>query len=110
MFLVSKSTTPEALLHLSLKACGTQNYCKVMVWTDSKLAPSSLPVSDKALAQLSFSYLRNRDAGFDKPLWNCALFQRSAPGQCIKHQTAAPKPLAPAPAAAAVIAAPAPAN
>jgi hypothetical protein len=110
MFVVSKSTTPEALLHLSLKACGTQNYCKVMVWTDAKIAPAALPVSDKALAQLSFSYLRNRDAGFDKALWNCALFQRSAPGQCIKHQTASPKPSAPAPVAAPAVAAPAGAN
>jgi Cell Wall Hydrolase len=102
LFVVSKSTTPEALLNLSLKACGTQNYCKIMVWTDSKIAPTALPVSEKALAQLSFSYLRNREAGFDKALWNCALFQRSAPGQCIKHQASVAKPAAvPPPAGAA---------
>jgi hypothetical protein len=57
-----------------------------MIWTERAYAPTALPVSEKALEKLSFSYLRNRANGFEKTLWNCALYKRTAPGQCIKHQ------------------------
>lgn len=99
IYLVSRSASPESLLSLSLKACGDRQYCKVMMWTDPAIVPAALPVSDQALSKLSFSYLRNRSTGFEKPLWNCAQFQRSAPGQCIKHHVAA-QPAKPQAAAA----------
>lgn len=102
IYLVSQRTEPEALLNLSLQACRDQVYCKIMIWSDGRIVPDALPVSDAALAQLSFSYLRNRSNGFEKALWNCTYFKRSAPGQCIKHQPAPPEPAKPVIAAPAV--------
>ncbi len=104
IYLVSQRTEPEALLNLSLQACQNQVYCKILIWSDGGIVPSALPVSDAALARLSFSYLRNRSNGFEKALWNCAYFKRSAPGQCIKHQPAPPDPVKPVIAAPAVAA------
>jgi spore germination cell wall hydrolase CwlJ-like protein len=91
IYLVSQKTDPDALLNLSLQACGDQMYCKIMIWSDRTAVPAALPVTDEALTKLSFSYLRNRSNGFEKALWNCGYFKRSAPGQCIKHQSLPPK-------------------
>ncbi len=90
MFHVNKGVDPQALVALALQSCGAKPYCKVMVWTDPKIVPTGLPVSDEALSKLTYSYLRNRYGGFDKSLWNCQIFAGRAPAQCIKHQSAAP--------------------
>ena len=34
----------------------------------------------------TFSYLRDRVGGYEKPLWNCQQVKRAPPGQCMRTQ------------------------
>ncbi len=88
IFLVSRGTESEALLNLTRNACGNGPYCKIMVWADGRIVPTQLPVSDDQLDKLAFSYLRNSSGGFEKALWNCKIFRRVNPAECMKPRPA----------------------
>jgi hypothetical protein len=94
---VSSATNASSLTDLAQQTCGARDYCKVMVWTDPLSTPKVFPISDAHLASLAFSYLRNRQQGFEKPLWNCNIFDRPDKRQCMRGRLgSAPKPLMPA--------------
>ena len=71
---------------IAAKTCGIRTYCKLMAWTDRARTPSTLPLDMSQMATMAFSYLRDRTRGYEKALWNCAQFKRSAKGQCMKTQ------------------------
>lgn len=108
-FVVPRNTDPGQLLGLVLSSCSVKPYCKVLVWTDNRKAPTKMPVTDDQLAAMALSYLRNRSNGLDKVLWNCDVFPRPDPTQCMKQRVVPPAPVAAAkPATPAVVATPAP--
>jgi hypothetical protein len=74
---------PESLNTLGERACGKQPKCKVLAWADSALMPKGLPLEPQERAAMAFSYLRNRAAGMQKSLWNCALFPREDKKECL---------------------------
>ena len=84
VFVVPRRTDPTIMLSLVLFSCSVKPYCKIMIWTDPKPAPARLPVADELLPSMAFSYLRNRSSGLDKALWNCDLYPRPDPSQCMK--------------------------
>ena len=88
IFLVDRYSEPSALAGQALSACNGGPYCKVMMWTDRTTVPTSLPISDAQLSKLAFSYLRNSSNGYEKTLWNCDIFKRSDPSQCMKPRAA----------------------
>lgn len=87
-FVVPRRFDPGMMLSLVLFSCSVKPYCKVMIWTDAKRAPSKMPLTEDQLQSMAFSYLRNRSAGIDKALWNCDLFPRNDPSQCMKPRPA----------------------
>ncbi len=88
IFLVDKRADPALLAAQALAACGGGPYCKVMMWTDRNVVPTALPISDAQLSKLAFSYLRNNTNGYEKSLWNCDVFPRPNPKQCMKSRVA----------------------
>lgn len=94
-FVVPRNTDPGQLLNLVLSSCSVKPYCKVLVWTDNRRAPTKMPVTDDQLSAMAFSYLRNRSSGLDKVLWNCDVFPRPDANQCMK-QRVVPAPTVPA--------------
>lgn len=106
-FVVPKNTDPGQLLGLVLTSCSVKPYCKVLVWTDNRRAPTKMPVTDDQLAAMAFSYLRNRSNGLDKVLWNCDVFPRPDQTQCMKQRVVPPAPVPVVkPATPAVVATP----
>jgi hypothetical protein len=83
---IDASVDPALLPNLAAQTCGTRDYCKLVAWTNSASAPKSFPVGDAQMASAGYSYLRDRTAGFDKSLWNCALFPRPDRKQCMKRR------------------------
>ncbi len=77
---------PETFAAMALRACGDRPRCKVMGWTEPDDMGFRLPLDDAQIAALSFSYLRDRAAGYEKTLWNCAQFKPVAGRQCMKRQ------------------------
>ena len=86
----AKKMTPDGFAQLAARTCGERPYCKVMGWTDKARTPGALPLQAAQIAAMSFSYLRDRAAGFDKALWNCNEFRRPDPAQCMKVQVYVP--------------------
>ncbi len=76
---------PESLVALGERACGNRSYCKVLAWSDDTLMPKGLPIDSRERASMSFTYLRDRKAGLQKKLWNCALFPRERKSDCMPH-------------------------
>nr|HMN53700.1 cell wall hydrolase [Sphingopyxis sp.] len=60
-------------------------YCKFMGWTNPTLKPDSDTMSDMQRAAMTFSYLRDDKAGFEKALWNCSEYKRDDARQCMKR-------------------------
>ena len=88
---------------LAMRTCGERKTCKFAAWADAGKTPASVPLAPDQVATMTFSYLRDRDAGVEKTLWNCVQVQRADRRQCMKQQvllTGAPAPAAtPTPAA-----------
>ncbi len=83
---------PLQLPLLAQQACGARDYCKVLGWSDPKTMPKGFPIAEDKLASMSFSYLRIKGQGFEKALWNCAVFPRPDKKQCIRERIVVEKP------------------
>ncbi len=71
----------------------------------SRATPAATPLTTEQVAAMAFSYWRDRDAGIERPLWNCALTKRADRRQCMKQQvllSAVPVAAATVPAAVPV--------
>jgi len=82
---LDRKATPESFVTLALRLCGTREYCKFMGWTNPTLKPETEAMSDTQRAAMTFSYLRDDKAGFEKALWNCSEYKRDDVRQCMKR-------------------------
>lgn len=82
---LDRKASPESFVTLALRLCGTREYCKFMGWTNPVLKPESEAMSDTQRAGMTFSYLRDDKAGFEKALWNCSEYKRDDVRQCMKR-------------------------
>jgi hypothetical protein len=92
----------ESFPQLAEQACGDRPLCKFSAWSDRARTPTTLPLEPAQIATMTFSYLRDRSAGYQKALWNCQQIKRNDPTQCMKVQvymTGAPAPAASTPSA-----------
>lgn len=84
---------PEVFRDMAATACGTRNRCKFMGWIDRAAVPDTTTLSPQQINSMSFSYLRDRESGLERALWNCTQFTRPDPSLCMRRQatlTAAP--------------------
>lgn len=82
---LDRRATAESFVTTALRLCGERPYCKFMGWTNPVLKPDSDAMSDMQRNAMSFSYLRDDKAGFEKALWNCSEYQRDDVRQCMKR-------------------------
>lgn len=82
---LDRRAAPESFVTTALRLCGDKPYCKFMGWTNPTLNPDSDAMSDTQRAAMTFSYLRDDKAGFEKALWNCSEYKRDDARQCMKR-------------------------
>jgi len=82
---LDRRAPPESFVTLALRLCGEREYCRLMGWTNPVLKPEGDAMSATQRAAMTFSYLRDDKAGFEKALWNCAEYQRDDKRQCMKR-------------------------
>ncbi|MBE1526188.1 spore germination cell wall hydrolase CwlJ-like protein [Sphingopyxis sp. OAS728] len=82
---LDRKAAPESFVTTALRLCGDKPYCKFMGWTNPTLKPNSDAMSDTQRAAMTFSYLRDDKAGFEKALWNCSEYKRDDARQCMKR-------------------------
>jgi hypothetical protein len=91
------ATLPEIYPAMAEAACADRAKCKVMGWTDRAVVPATARPTPQQLAAMSFSYLRDRDAKFERTLWNCEQFPRPSRTQCMLRQVTPVTAITPAP-------------
>lgn len=82
---LDRRAAPASFVTTALRLCGDKPYCKFMGWTNPVLKPDSDTMSDLQRAAMTFSYLRDDKAGFEKALWNCSEYKRDDVRQCMKR-------------------------
>jgi spore germination cell wall hydrolase CwlJ-like protein len=82
---LDRRAAPESFVTTALRLCGERPYCKLMGWSNPMLKPDSDAMNDMQRAAMSFSYLRDDKAEFEKALWNCAEYPRDDARQCMKR-------------------------
>ena len=50
--------------------CSGKQWCKVLGWTNASAAASAMPMTDREVAALRFSYTLNRVTGLDEATWS----------------------------------------
>ncbi|MGN6691125.1 MAG: cell wall hydrolase [Sphingopyxis sp.] len=82
---LDRKAAPESFVTTALRLCGNKPYCKFMGWTNPMLKPDSDAMNDMQRSAMTFSYLRDDKAGFEKALWNCSEYKRDDVRQCMKR-------------------------
>jgi len=82
---LDRRAAPESFVTTALRLCGDKPYCKFMGWTNPMLKPDSDAMNDMQRSAMTFSYLRDDKAGFEKALWNCSEYKRDDTRQCMKR-------------------------
>lgn len=85
LVVLDRRATAEAFVAYALRVCGARDYCKLFGWTNPVLKPGSEAMTDMQRTAMSFSYLRDEGAGFEKALWNCTEYPRDDARQCMKR-------------------------
>ncbi|MGV3457365.1 cell wall hydrolase [Sphingomonas sp.] len=94
---LDKAMGADAFAALAIRTCGERAYCKFLGWTDRAKVPAvGASLTPAQIEAMSFSYLRDKDQGFGKALWNCGEFKRPSPIQCMRRTPVAAA-VAPAP-------------
>lgn len=83
---VLTADAPEGYPATAKAACGTRAKCKFLGWTDRAMLSTAGAMTPQQMAAMSFSYLRDKDAGLERELWNCREFPRTGPGLCMRRQ------------------------
>nr|WP_241769015.1 cell wall hydrolase [Sphingomonas melonis] len=81
-----KGVMPDLYPAVAMKACGERKACRFSGWTEAAATPAATPLTTEQVAAMAFSYWRDRDAGIERPLWNCTLTKRADRRQCMKQQ------------------------
>ena len=83
---LDKAMGADGFAALAIRTCGERAYCKFLGWTDRAKVPAvGASLTSAQIEAMSFSYLRDKDQGFGKALWNCGEFKRPSPIQCMRR-------------------------
>jgi hypothetical protein len=77
---------PDSWRAMALAACADKPVCMLLGWTDRGLMPVTANVLPNQADAMAFSYLRNRELGLERTLWNCAIYKRDTKNECMKKQ------------------------
>nr|WP_246543265.1 cell wall hydrolase [Novosphingobium profundi] len=77
------STYPGAFGLLALDVCRARDFCKVMGWTQPDAIPKGFPVPLDSRRRLAFLYVHDRASHREVLGWDCTLFPRKDPGECL---------------------------
>jgi len=74
---------PGAFGLLAYDVCGQRAFCKVMGWTDADAIPRGFPVPFASQESMAFLYLYDRASRSEIMAWDCDVFPRPDPAECL---------------------------
>lgn len=84
-FLLPRSY-PGSFGLLALDVCRGHAFCKVMGWTDPAMIPKGFPIPFEAQRRMAFLYVRDGARHGEILAWNCEVFPRDNPSECLSNQ------------------------
>ncbi len=86
---VDKGGDPARYAEAAQRLCAGRSQCRLLAWTDPAATPKGFPVAETAQPSMSFSYIRIKDSGLERILYNCAEFPATPRIQCMVRRAAA---------------------
>ena len=65
------------------EVCAGKTWCKILFWSDPKMIPKNMPLSDKQSKTLKADWIYNGNNGFSQLLWSCSIV--NDPKQCFSE-------------------------
>ncbi|WP_395393856.1 cell wall hydrolase [Novosphingobium sp. BL-8A] len=79
---------PGAFGLLALDLCRSRSFCEVTGWVDGAEVPRSYPIPTSARRTMAFLYVRDQSSHREMMAWDCKLFPRANPAECLRKVTA----------------------
>jgi spore germination cell wall hydrolase CwlJ-like protein len=80
---LDKDAFPGSYATTALGICRGKSECTVMGWLKAEQIPRTTPIRPANMQAVSFLYRRRARLSHDQALWNCRVFKRPDPAQCI---------------------------
>lgn len=87
---LDKGGDPARYAEAAAAICGGRAQCRLLAWTNPRDTPKTFPVPDNSLNSMSFSYIRQKESGFERMLYNCDEFPSAPRIQCMVRRTPVP--------------------
>lgn len=92
MMTVDKGGDPSRYADAAARLCSGRAQCRLLAWTDPAATPRTFPVPEAAQSAMSFSYIRIKDSGLERILYNCDEFPSTPRIQCMVRRAGATAP------------------
>lgn len=83
---LDKGGDPARYAEAAARICAGRTQCRLLAWTNPGAAPRAFPVADASLSSMSFSYMRVKESGFERMLYNCEEFPTAPRVQCMARR------------------------
>jgi len=83
---LDKGADPSRYADAAARLCAGRAQCRLLAWTDPAATPQSFPVAEASQPSMSFSYIRIKDSGLERILYNCAEFPATPRIQCMTRR------------------------
>ncbi|MBO9575181.1 MAG: cell wall hydrolase [Sphingobium sp.] len=94
---LDKGGDPTRYAEAAQRLCAGRAQCRLLAWTDTAAAPKGFPIAEASQPSMSFSYIRVKESGLERTLYNCSEFPATPRIKCMARRViepAAPKLLA----------------
>lgn len=76
---------PDNFRRLAEKRCAGLSACKFIGWTDPARRVDQFPLPGRAIDAIAFSYSRSGPGSTIRAQWDCHLFPRAQPDECLRR-------------------------
>ena len=90
VMMLDKGGSPARYAEAAARICAGRAQCRLMAWTNEQATPHSFPVAEASLPSMSFSYIRVKETGLERMLYNCDEFPATPRIQCMARRVSIP--------------------
>ncbi|WP_443971547.1 cell wall hydrolase [Sphingobium sp. CR28] len=101
--LLDRAAGPSGFEEIARTYCAGRPRCRLLGWISADSAPRAFPLTEANIAAMAYAYLRTKDAGIERSLYNCTKIPNAPLGQCMRGRSAEPAAAPPGPARETII-------
>ena len=89
---IDKGGDPTRYADAAQRLCAGRAQCRLLAWTDAGATPRAFPIGEASQPSMSFSYIRMKDSGLERILYNCSEFPAMPRIRCMTRRVSEPVP------------------